>query len=153
MRPLVSGCGRLYRRVARAFPEEFRAVCGDGLEPFVVEAIEPPRPLGAAHGHRFSQTCGHRPTARTRLDVPFDCSAAGGSQVAIQVARQLHEQRATAGGGPGRDTHCALLPKSFWSWMRARCKRVLTLSSVIPITFATSRVDKPSISRRKTMAR
>jgi hypothetical protein len=29
---LVSGCGRLYRRVARAFPEEFRAVCGDGLE-------------------------------------------------------------------------------------------------------------------------
>jgi hypothetical protein len=32
VRPLVSGCGRLYRRVARAFPEEFRAVCGDGLE-------------------------------------------------------------------------------------------------------------------------
>jgi hypothetical protein len=29
----------------------------------------------------------------------------------------------------------------------------LTLSSDIPITFATSRVDKPSISRRNTMAR
>ena len=28
----VTGCGRLYRRMARAFPYEFRAVCGDGLE-------------------------------------------------------------------------------------------------------------------------
>jgi hypothetical protein len=25
-------CSRLYRRAARAFPQEFRAVCGDGLE-------------------------------------------------------------------------------------------------------------------------
>lgn len=32
MRPFVSGCGRLYRRIARTFPDEFRAVCGDGLE-------------------------------------------------------------------------------------------------------------------------
>jgi len=28
----VMGCSRLYRRVARAFPHEFRMVCGDGLE-------------------------------------------------------------------------------------------------------------------------
>lgn len=28
----ASACGRLYRRVARAFPEDFRMVCGDGLE-------------------------------------------------------------------------------------------------------------------------
>ena len=28
----ASGCGRLYQRVARAFPYEFRMICGDGLE-------------------------------------------------------------------------------------------------------------------------
>ena len=28
----ASGCGRLYQRVARAFPHEFRMICGDGLE-------------------------------------------------------------------------------------------------------------------------
>ena len=28
----VSRCGRIYRRVARAFPREFRIICGDGLE-------------------------------------------------------------------------------------------------------------------------
>lgn len=28
----ASRCGRLYRRVARAFPHEFRLICGDGLE-------------------------------------------------------------------------------------------------------------------------
>jgi hypothetical protein len=28
----VTVCGRLYRRAARTFPYEFRAVCGDGLE-------------------------------------------------------------------------------------------------------------------------
>ena len=28
----VTVCGRLYRRAARTFPHEFRAVCGDGLE-------------------------------------------------------------------------------------------------------------------------
>ena len=27
----VSGCSRMYRRLARAFPHEFRLVCGDGL--------------------------------------------------------------------------------------------------------------------------
>ena len=32
MSPWVSGCGRLYRRLARAFPHEFRMICGDGLE-------------------------------------------------------------------------------------------------------------------------
>ena len=32
MNPWVSGCGRLYRRLARAFPHEFRMICGDGLE-------------------------------------------------------------------------------------------------------------------------
>jgi hypothetical protein len=30
--PWVSGCSHLYRRVARAFPHEFRMICGDGLE-------------------------------------------------------------------------------------------------------------------------
>jgi hypothetical protein len=28
----ANGCGRAYRRLARAFPHEFRVVCGDGLE-------------------------------------------------------------------------------------------------------------------------
>ena len=28
----VTVCRRLYRRAARTFPHEFRAVCGDGLE-------------------------------------------------------------------------------------------------------------------------
>ena len=28
----VTVCRRLYRRAARTFPYEFRAVCGDGLE-------------------------------------------------------------------------------------------------------------------------
>jgi hypothetical protein len=28
----ISGCSALYRRVARAFPDEFRVICGDGLE-------------------------------------------------------------------------------------------------------------------------
>ena len=32
MKPWVMGCTQLYRRVARAFPHEFRMVCGDGLE-------------------------------------------------------------------------------------------------------------------------
>ena len=32
MSPWVSGCGRIYRRVARAFPHDFRLICGDGLE-------------------------------------------------------------------------------------------------------------------------
>ena len=29
---LVNHCGRLYRSLARAFPHEFRMICGDGLE-------------------------------------------------------------------------------------------------------------------------
>lgn len=28
----VDGCSRVYRRIARAFPREFRMICGDGLE-------------------------------------------------------------------------------------------------------------------------
>lgn len=32
MTPWASRCGRAYREVARAFPREFRMVCGDGLE-------------------------------------------------------------------------------------------------------------------------
>jgi hypothetical protein len=28
----VKGCGRMYGRLARAFPHEFRMICGDGLE-------------------------------------------------------------------------------------------------------------------------
>jgi hypothetical protein len=28
----VTACGRLYRQIARAFPHDFRAICGDGLE-------------------------------------------------------------------------------------------------------------------------
>ena len=32
MSPFVIACSRLYRRMARAFPREFRAICGDGLE-------------------------------------------------------------------------------------------------------------------------
>ena len=28
----VTVCSRAYRRVARAFPDQFRAICGDGLE-------------------------------------------------------------------------------------------------------------------------
>ena len=32
MNPWVSGSGRMYRRLARAFPHDFRMICGDGLE-------------------------------------------------------------------------------------------------------------------------
>ena len=32
MSPWASGCGRIYRYVARAFPHQFRLICGDGLE-------------------------------------------------------------------------------------------------------------------------
>ena len=32
MKPSVIGCTRLYRCLARAFPQEFRMICGDGLE-------------------------------------------------------------------------------------------------------------------------
>ena len=32
MTPKASRAGRLYRRLARAFPHQFRVVCGDGLE-------------------------------------------------------------------------------------------------------------------------
>jgi hypothetical protein len=28
----IIGCSRIYRRLARAFPHEFRMLCGDGLE-------------------------------------------------------------------------------------------------------------------------
>jgi len=33
------GCSRLYRRLARAFPHEFRMVCGDGLEQLGVDVV------------------------------------------------------------------------------------------------------------------
>ena len=32
MSAFATGCGHLYRRVARAFPRKFRLICGDGLE-------------------------------------------------------------------------------------------------------------------------
>ena len=32
MNPWVNGSGRMYRRLARAFPHDFRMICGDGLE-------------------------------------------------------------------------------------------------------------------------
>ena len=32
MSPWVGRCGWIYRRLARAYPNDFRAVCGDGLE-------------------------------------------------------------------------------------------------------------------------
>lgn len=32
MSAFVIGCSRMYRRMARAFPRDFRATCGDGLE-------------------------------------------------------------------------------------------------------------------------
>ena len=32
MNQWMIGCSRIYRRLARAFPHEFRMVCGDGLE-------------------------------------------------------------------------------------------------------------------------
>ena len=32
MSTFVRGCGRAYRRMARAFPHQYRAICGDGLE-------------------------------------------------------------------------------------------------------------------------
>ena len=35
----VTVCGRLYRRVARTFPYEFRAVCGDGLEQLGADVV------------------------------------------------------------------------------------------------------------------
>jgi len=36
----VAGCSLLYRRLARAFPHEFRMVCGDGLEQLGTDIIE-----------------------------------------------------------------------------------------------------------------
>jgi hypothetical protein len=33
------GCGRLYRRLARAFPHEFRMICGNGLEQLGADTI------------------------------------------------------------------------------------------------------------------
>ena len=32
MSAFVMGCCRAYRRIARAFPHQYRAICGDGLE-------------------------------------------------------------------------------------------------------------------------
>src|SRR5262245_63183245 len=32
MSTFVMGCSRAYRRIARAFPPQYRAICGDGLE-------------------------------------------------------------------------------------------------------------------------
>jgi hypothetical protein len=32
MSTFVMGCSRAYRRIARAFPHQYRAICGDGLE-------------------------------------------------------------------------------------------------------------------------
>ena len=32
MSAFVTGCARAYRRMARAFPHQYRAICGDGLE-------------------------------------------------------------------------------------------------------------------------
>lgn len=37
MTSLVSRCGRAYRGLARAFPRDFRATCGDGLEQLGVD--------------------------------------------------------------------------------------------------------------------
>ena len=33
------GCARIYRRLARVFPHEFRMICGDGLEQLIDGAI------------------------------------------------------------------------------------------------------------------
>src|SRR5687768_5533865 len=32
MKPWLTRCDRIYRRMARSFPHEFRMVCGNGLE-------------------------------------------------------------------------------------------------------------------------
>ena len=39
MNSFVIGCSRIYRRLARAFPHEFRMVCGDGLEQLGTDII------------------------------------------------------------------------------------------------------------------
>ena len=51
----------------------------------------------------------------------------------------------------GRSGHLSPFSNFACKTMRARCTRTLTLSSEIPITVATSRVDTPSIFRRNTI--
>lgn len=116
-------------------------------------ARRPSAPFGAARRDRLAQPGRHRVTARARVNMPFDGPTTGGRQVAIQIARQFQQQCTAARRWARRDGHFVLPPRSAWSWTRARCSRVLTLSSEIPNTCATSRVDKPSISRRNTIAR
>ena len=113
--------------------------------------------FGAAGGDCLPQSRGHRPAARAAVEVPFDRPPASGRQSrrpdSATAPATVHGSARTGGLRRVISDALPVAPQCAWSWSRARCRRVLTLSSEMPITFATSRVDRPSISRRNTMAR
>lgn len=79
--------------------------------------------------------------------VLLDRVACDRLELAIHVALDLIPYRRTA----DRSAHRS--PNSLRSRVRARCNRVFTLASEMPVRDATSFVDNPSISRNTTMAR
>ena len=53
----------------------------------------------------LSQTRGHRPAAVACGDVPFDCPAPGGRQLAVEISRQLQQQLAATDRRASLDGH------------------------------------------------
>ena len=68
MSTFVMGCCRAYRRIARGFPHQYRAICGDGLEQLGEDLV--PR-VWQQHRRVDSAVWGSRVTSamRTLLDV------------------------------------------------------------------------------------
>ena len=83
------------------------------------------------------------------LAVPLDLAALGGRQFAVQVGRDPVEHLAAVGVWRRLHASSSCSRRN----TRARCSRVFTFASENPVTFATSRVDSPSISRRNTITR
>ena len=81
MSTFVMGCCRAYRRIARAFPHQYRAICGDGLEQL---------------GEDLSAACVAAAGCR-RVD-----SAVWGSRVTSAMRTLLNVGRQIEGGNHGR---------------------------------------------------
>ena len=101
----------------------------------------------ATEADRVAHPSNKRGARRAGGAVAFDRVAFDGVELAIDVALDLNMDRRTVDWPTHRS------PNSWRSSVRARCRRVFTLASEIPISAATSFVDNPSISRKTTIAR
>ena len=120
------------------------------------------RPAGFEHRPQATGAAG---AARARPQVTCHRTGTGGGQLAVEIRPQRvglwavwnagHRTSRAAGSSRrgGGLLHRAGASSAACSVFRARLRRVFTLASEMPITRATSLVDSPCISRRKTIAR